>query len=115
MAKYRTKLPQLESNRIFLSDGGLMTEFFFSDETKDIPNPDPATNIFLPLIKDDAFMDWLDKYYRKFMDLALKEHNQFGFIIMSFMTYKARKETMLEKFNISEAEWIKMNKESVQQ
>ena len=91
-----------------------MTEFFFSEETKDIQNPDPKTNIFLPLLKDDAFMEWLNRYYRKFMDLALKEHNQFGFIMMSFMTYKARKEVMMEEFKISEAEWIKMNKDCVQ-
>ena len=101
MAKYRIKLPQLESDRIFLSDGGLMTEFFFSEETKDIQNPDPKTNIFLPMLKDDAFMEWLNRYYRKFMDLALKEHNQFGFIMMSFMTYKARKEVMQKNKNLN--------------
>ena len=112
MAKYRNNLPQIGTDRIFLSDGGIMTEFFFSEESKDIETP--AENIFLPLSNDNAFQKWMDKFYRKHMDLCLKENKEYGFVLMTFLTYKGRKADMKKHFGIDEEEWKKMYKDYVQ-
>ena len=112
MAKYRDTFPEIGTGRIFLSDGGIMTEFFFSDETKNMVVPN--NNIFFPLMEDSTFMNWMDKFYKKYMDLCLKENKEFGFILISFLTYKARKEDIKTQFDIDEQRWIQMNKVHIQ-
>ena len=112
MAKYRDTFPEIGTGRIFLSDGGIMTEFFFSDETKNMVVPN--NNIFFPLMEDSTFMNWMDKFYKKYMDLCLKENKEFGFILISFLTYKARKEDVKKQFDIDEQEWTKMYKDYIQ-
>jgi S-methylmethionine-dependent homocysteine/selenocysteine methylase len=111
MTKYRKNLPQLETDQIFLGEGGMMTEFFFGEETKDIEVGEG--NLFFHFIRDDKIMKWSEKYYRKFMDLCLKENNEFGYIMIAFWTYKATKANVQEHLNIEEEEWIKMNKDYV--
>lgn len=69
MAKYRKNLPQLETDKIFLGEGGMMTEFFFGDETKDAEVEEG--NLFFHFICDEKIMQWTERYYRKFMDLSL--------------------------------------------
>lgn len=112
MAKYRDDFPQIGTDQIFLSDGGIMTDFFFSEETKNMVVP--KNNIFFPLMEDSVFMNWMDKFYRKYMDLCLKENKEFGFILISFLTYKARKENIKNQFDIEEQKWIEMNKGYIQ-
>ena len=111
MAKYRNNL-QLQSDRIFLSEGGMMTDFFFGEETKDVKVPE--CNIFFNFIRDEKIMNWSLTRERKFMDLCLKENNEFGYVLLAFFTYKARKDDVKKHLNIDEQEWIKMNKDYVQ-
>ena len=111
MAKYRENLPMLRKDGIFLGEGGLMTEFLFGEETKDIQLPG---GLFFHLIKDEKVMNWHDRFYRQFMDLCLRENNGYGYIILAFFTYKARKEDAETFLNIKEEEWIKMNKDYIQ-
>ena len=59
-----------------------MTEFFFGEETKDIKVP--ASNLFFHFIKDEKIMKWQADYNRKFMDVALKENDEFGYILIAF-------------------------------
>ena len=89
-----------------------MTTFFFSEETKDMEVP--KNNIFFPLIKDAMFMNWMDKFYREHMDVCFKENKDFGYILLAFFTYKARKEDVKKIFDIDEHEWTKMNKDYIQ-
>ena len=100
MAKYRNNLPQLETDQIFLGEGGMMTEFFFGDETKDIEVGEG--NLFFHFIRDDKIMKWSETYYRKFMDLCLKDNNGFGYIMIAFWTYKATKENVQKHLSIEE-------------
>merc|ERR1712038_991663 len=100
------------TDRIFLGEGGLMTEFFFGEETKDIELPE--SSIFFGLIKDEKMMDWVERYHRKFMDLCLKENNEFGYIMLAFFTYKGRKQEVKKHLNIDEDEWITMNRDFIQ-
>ena len=112
MAKYRDNLPLDTKDRIYLSEGGMMTEFFFGDETKDIKVP--ASNLFFHFIKDENIMNWADKYNRKFMDLCLKENEGFGIVIVAFFQYKARKQEVKECLNIDEEEWVQLNKNYIE-
>ena len=112
MAKYRDNLPLLETNQVFLGEGGMMTEFFFGEETKDVRVG--KGNLFFHLLRDDKIVDWCERYHQKFMDLSLKENSGFGYIILAFWTYKATKNNVKEHLNIGEEEWIKMNKEYIQ-
>ena len=112
MAKYRDNLPFLETDKIYFSEGGMMTDFFFGEETKNIKVPD--FNIFFHFIKDDKIMDWAERYNRKFMDLILKENREFGCVLFGFFTYKARKEDVKVHLNIDEQEWIKLNRDYIQ-
>ena len=112
MAKYRNNLPNLGTDKIFLGEGGIMTDFFFGAETKDIKVPE--CNIFFHFIRDEKIMNWEERYFRKFMDLCLKENKEFGYIMMAFFTYKARKQDVKEHLNIDEKEWVQMNKDYIQ-
>ena len=69
MAKYRNNLPLLDKDRIYLGEGGIMTDMFFGEETKDVKVP--PSNLLFQFIKDEKMMNWANKYYRKFMDLCL--------------------------------------------
>ena len=89
-----------------------MTDFFFGEETKDIKVGEG--NLFFHFIRDEKIMNWCTRYYRKFMDLCLKENSEFGYILIAFYTYKATKENVAQHLNIGETEWIKMNKEYIQ-
>ena len=97
MAKYRNNLPQLHTDQIFLGEGGMMTEFFFGDETKDVEVGEG--NLFFHLIQDEKIMNWCERYYRKFMDICLRENNEFGYILMAFYTYKATKDNVKKNLN----------------
>ena len=112
MGKYRNNLPLNSKDRIFLSEGGIMTEFFFGEDTKDIKVP--PSNIFFHLIKDEKMLRWEENYYRKFMDLCLKENDEFGFVLFGFFQYKARKQDVKEILNIEEDEWVQLNKDYIQ-
>ena len=112
MAKYRNNLPMIGADQIFLGEGGLMTEFFFGEETKNIKLPE--SNLFFHLIKDENLMDWAERYHRKFMDLCLKENSEFGYILLAFFTFKARKQDVKQDLNIDEEEWIKLNRDYIQ-
>ena len=112
MAKYRSNLPLETKDRIYLSEGGMMTEFFFGEETKDIKVP--ASNLFFHFIKDDKIMNWANNYNRKFMDICLKENEGFGIVMVAFFQYKARKQDVKEQLGIEEDEWIQLNKDYIQ-
>ena len=112
MAKYRKQLPQLESDQVFLGEGGMMTEFFFGEETKTIAVGEG--NLFFHLLNNKKVMDWCDRYHRKFMDICLKENDEFGYILIAFWTYKATKENVKRFLDIEEDLWIQMNKDYVQ-
>ena len=89
-----------------------MTEFFFGEETKNIKVPD--CNIFFHLIKDKKVMNWEANYYRKFMDVCLKDNKEFGGVLLGFFQYKARKEDVQKYLGIDEKEWIKLNQDYIQ-
>ena len=112
MAKYRNNLPQINSDQVFLGEGGIMTEFFFGDDTKDVEVGEG--NLFFHLIRDEKIGVWHDRYLKKFMDIALKDNTEFGFILTAFWTYKATKENVKTHLNIDEEEWIKMNREYIE-
>ena len=112
MAKYRNNLPFLKTDKVYLSEGGMMTDFFFGEETKDIKVPD--CNLFFHFIKDEKVMNWAANYNRKFMDLCLKDNNDFGCVLVGFFQYKARKEDVKNHLNIDEKEWIKLNRDYIQ-
>ena len=112
MAKFRANLPLLNNDRIYFGEGGTMTSFFFGEETKDIKVP--HGNILLHFAKDKRIMKWEENYYRKFMDLCLKENDEFGFILFGFFQYKGRRQEMKEMLGIEEEEWIKLNKDYIQ-
>ena len=112
MAKYRNNLPLNAKDRIFLSEGGMMTSFFFGEETKDIKVP--ASNLFFHFIKDEKIMNWASNYNRKFLDLCLKENDEFGCVLVAFFQYKARKQDVKESLNIDEEEWVQLNKDYIQ-
>ena len=105
MAKYRQNLPQLATNMIFLSEGGLLTRMLFSPEFNM-----PEDNIFLPFAKDASFQQWLKNHYKQFLDVAWKEYgnNQFGFCLMNNMSARAEREIIYEKFKIPADEWRKL-------
>ena len=112
MAKYRNNLPLLDKDRIFLSEGGIMTDMFFGEETKDVKVP--PSNLLFHFIKDEKMMNWASNYNRKFMDICLKENTEFGYVLLSFYQYKARKQEVKEILNIDEEEWITMNRDYIQ-
>ena len=112
MAKFRANLPLLNNDQIYFGEGGTMTSFFFGEETKDIKVP--HGNILLHFVKDKRVMKWEENYYRKFMDLCLKENDEFGFILFGFFQYKGRRQEMKEMLGIEEEEWIKLNKDYIQ-
>lgn len=112
MAKYRNNLPLLDKDRIYLGEGGIMTDMFFGEETKDVKVP--PSNLLFQFIKDEKMMNWANKYYRKFMDLCLKENTEFGFVIFAFFQYKARRQEVKKILDIDEDEWINMNREYIQ-
>ena len=112
MAIYRNNLPQLNTDRIFLGEGGMMTEFFFGEETKDVEVGEG--NLFFHFIQDEKIMNWCERYYRKFMDISLRENNEFGYILIAFYTYKATKDNVKKYLNIDEEYWVKMNKDYVE-
>ena len=112
MAKYRKQLPQLESDQVFLGEGGMMTEFFFGEETKTIEVGEG--NLFFHLLNNKKVMDWCERYHRKFMDICLKENDEFGYILIAFWTYKATQENVKRFLDIDEDQWIQMNKDYVQ-
>ena len=60
MVKFRTNLPLLANDRIYFGEGGIMTSFFFGEETKDIKVP--PGNIFLHFTKDKRIMKWEENY-----------------------------------------------------
>ena len=51
MAKYRSNLPLLDKDRIYLGEGGIMTDMFFGEETKDVKVP--PSNLLFQFIKDE--------------------------------------------------------------
>ena len=109
MARFRHNLPQVQTERIFLSEGGLLTRLLFEKTEFEVPED----NIFLPLAKNPNFPKWLDLHYKEFMDLSLKEHDQFGFILHCMMSARATKDVVYTKFNIAEAEWRLLIKDAV--
>jgi S-methylmethionine-dependent homocysteine/selenocysteine methylase len=73
MATYRKHLPQLDADRIFLSDGGLETSLIYHGGF-DLP----AFAAF-PLMKDESGRDALHDYYRPYAEIAVE--NRLGFIL----------------------------------
>lgn len=73
MTTYRKRLPQLDGDRIFLSDGGLETSLIYHGGF-DLP----AFAAF-PLMKDPAGREALRAYYRPYAEIAVA--NGLGFIL----------------------------------
>jgi homocysteine S-methyltransferase len=73
MATYRRHLPQLDGDRIFLSDGGMETTLIYHGG-HDLP----AFAAF-PLMRHDTGREALDAYYRPYV--ALARDNGLGFIL----------------------------------
>jgi homocysteine S-methyltransferase len=73
MTTYRKHLPQLDGDRIYLSDGGLETSLIYHGGF-DLP----AFAAF-PLLKDETGRDALGDYYRPYAEMAVD--NRLGFII----------------------------------
>ena len=80
MSKYRNKLPQLESNELFLTDGGTETDLIYS---KGFELPCFAS--FHLLNQVDGYQAIRD-YYRQFAGMA--RDREVGFILCS-LTYRA--------------------------
>lgn len=73
MANYRNHLPQLQRNQIFITDGGLETSLIFHDGL-DLPY-----FAAFDLLKDDDGTHALERYYRRYADMAV-QHGA-GFIL----------------------------------
>ncbi|MFZ0791980.1 MAG: homocysteine S-methyltransferase family protein [Chromatiaceae bacterium] len=82
MSKYRTHLPQL-SDRLFTSDGGLETTLVFH-EGIDLPY-----FAAFDLLKDDAGVEILRDYYRRYIELA--RANRMG-IVLESPTWRASRD-----------------------
>jgi S-methylmethionine-dependent homocysteine/selenocysteine methylase len=79
MSRYRERLPQLEGD-VYLSDGGMETDLIFN-EGLDLP-------LFssIVLINDDAGIEALKRYYRRYADIA--SASGVGFILEA-VTWRA--------------------------
>jgi len=82
MSKYRAHLPQL-SDRLFTSDGGLETTLVFH-EGIDLPY-----FAAFDLLKDDAGVEILRDYYRRYIELA--RANRMG-IVLESPTWRASRD-----------------------
>ncbi|MEZ5401760.1 MAG: homocysteine S-methyltransferase family protein [Bryobacteraceae bacterium] len=72
---YRTALPQIETDRIFLTDGGMETALIFQDG---IDLPDFAA---FDLLRQPSGAAALRRYYRRYIELAVRYGT--GFVLES--------------------------------
>jgi S-methylmethionine-dependent homocysteine/selenocysteine methylase len=103
MATYRKHLPQLDGDRIYLSDGGLETSLIYHGGF-DLP----AFAAF-PLMKDEAGRDALRDYYRPYAEIAVG--NRLGFILET-PTWRANPEWGA-KLGYGEAALADINRDAV--
>ena len=100
MAKYRNALPQLKGDRLFLTDGGLETDFIFHH------------GIDLPLFAcitlfmgEQQHLPLLRKYYEDYIKAA--KAGGYGFVLES-ANWRASPD-WLRKLDVPEAEWAPLN------
>jgi len=103
MARYRTRLPQLDGG-LFLTDGGLETTLIFIDG---IDLPEFAA---IDLLRRDGGRDHLKRYYERYLDIA--RVNRTGFILESATWRSSRDWT--RKLGYSEAEHLRLNQVAVE-
>ena len=72
MAKYRTRLPQLAADRLFLTDAGMETHLIFNEG---VELPFFAS---FDLMKNDEGIAQVRRYYERF--IALAKHRGLGFV-----------------------------------
>lgn len=103
MAGYRTHLPQLDGDRIFLSDGGMETSLIYHAGF-DLP-----CFASFPLLRDAAGRDALRDYYRPYVEIAVT--NGLGFVLET-PTWRANPEWGA-KLGYSEAALADINRDAV--
>ncbi|MDF1793028.1 MAG: homocysteine S-methyltransferase family protein [Thalassobaculaceae bacterium] len=103
MARYRTRLPQLDGG-LFLTDGGLETTLVFIDG---IELPDFAA---IDLLRRDGGRDHLKRYYERYLEIA--RANDCGFVLES-VTWRASRD-WTRKLGYSEAEHLRLNQIAVE-
>jgi S-methylmethionine-dependent homocysteine/selenocysteine methylase len=83
LAKYRSRLPQLDPDRVFLTDGGMETTLIFH-EGMDLP-------LFMafPLLNDDAGLAKVRGYYERYCRMA--RDAGLGFVLES-PTWRANRD-----------------------
>lgn len=103
MAPYRKHLPQLDGDRIFVSDGGMETSLIYHDGYGL-----PCFAAF-PLLREAAGRDALRAYYRPYAEIAAA--NRLGFILET-PTWRANPEWGA-KLGYGEAELNEVNRAGV--
>lgn len=103
MASYRKHLPQLDGDRIFLSDGGMETSLIYHGGF-DLP-----CFASFPLMRDAAGRDALRDYYRPYAEIAVA--NGLGFILET-PTWRANREWGA-KLGYSEAALADISRDAV--
>ena len=102
MAKYRDRLPQM-AGKLFLTDGGLETTLIFH-EGLDLP-----CFAAFNLLKDDAGQAVLNRYFRRYIEIAQK--SGLGFILES-ATWRASADWGT-KLGYTEAELAEINRRAI--
>jgi len=103
MATYRKHLPQLDGDRIFLSDGGLETSLIYHGGF-DLPS-----FAAFPLMKTESGRDALRNYYRPYAEIAV--HHDLGFILET-PTWRANPD-WAAKVGYPESALAEVNREAV--
>jgi homocysteine S-methyltransferase len=103
MSKYRTRLPQLSSDRLFLTDGGMETTFVFHDRI-DLPH-----FAAFDLLKDEPGLAHVRRYYERYAEMAAR--NELGFVLES-PTWRANRD-WAAKLGYSAAALADMNRRAI--
>lgn len=103
MARYRTGLPQLSGDQLFLTDGGLETSLIY-DSRLDLPH-----FAAFDLMKDDEGRDTLRNYYRRYATIAVA--HRLGFVLEA-PTWRANPDWG-EKLGYSPSRLDRANRESI--
>lgn len=103
MARYRTRLPQLDGGT-FLTDGGLETTLVFIDGI-DLPY-----FAAIDLLRRDGGRDHVKRYYERYLDIA--RANRCGFVLES-ATWRASRD-WTRRLGYSEAEHLRLNQIAIE-
>ena len=107
--RFRRNLPQLDKSKVFLKDGGALTEAIF---TAKLPVGEHLTLIETMETKEGQ--EFWNRYYREYADLALNKF-KVGFVLEHATSWKMSLDMATNKLGMTKEKWVELFKLATKQ